>query len=121
MTAVFVLAGGAFGAVIRYYVERWSVHRFRERVPYGTALVNLIGALVLGLVVALNKRDALSHDELLLIGTGFCGALTTFSGFMGQIENRLRHKGNRSLAWQYGGAVIVGGLVLAAIGQRFGS
>lgn len=121
MTVLIVALGGAVGALARYFTERWSVRRFRERVPYGTAVVNLVGAFILGLAVALAKRGAIPHDGLLFIGTGFCGALTTFSGFIGQIENRLRHKANRQLALGYGGGVIVAGMALAALGMRLGS
>ncbi|MHB0928033.1 MAG: fluoride efflux transporter CrcB [Candidatus Nanopelagicales bacterium] len=121
MTVVMVIIGGATGALARYYSERFSVRRFGERVPYGTAFVNLLGAFILGLVFALARRGAISHDLLLLLGTGFCGALTTFSGFMGQIENRLRHKANRPLAITYGASVMVLGIALAALGLRLGS
>ncbi len=121
MTVLIVAVGGVVGALTRYYTERWSVHRFHERVPYGTAAVNLVGAFILGLAVALAGRGVITHDALLLVGTGFCGALTTFSGFMGQVENRLRHQANRRLALRYGGSVIIAGIALAALGLRLGS
>ena len=91
MTALLVVVGGAVGALSRFYTERWSVHHFGERMPWGTALANLAGAALLGAVAGLEQRGAVSHDVLVLVGTGYCGALTTFSGFIGQIENRLRH------------------------------
>ena len=121
MTLVLVIVGGALGALARYYSERFSVRHFRERVPYGTAFANLAGAFLLGLVYALAQRGAISHNLLLLLGTGFCGALTTFSGFIGQIENRLRHKANRRLAITYAASVIVLGTALAALGLRLGA
>lgn len=113
MTALLVVIGGAAGALSRYYTERWAVHRYRERVPWGTALVNLAGATLLGAVAGLEHRGAVPHEVLVLLGTGYCGALTTFSGFMGQIENRLRHKASRMIAIRYGLGVTVAGLALA--------
>jgi CrcB protein len=44
-------------------------------------IVNAIGSFVLGVATALLVEGHLSADALLLIGTGFCGALTTFSTF----------------------------------------
>ena len=116
MTALLVMIGGATGAVVRYALERWSVRHFRERVPYGTALANLAGALILGLVVGAASRGDVSHEVLVLVGTGFCGALTTFSGFMGQVEHRLRHADTRGLALVYLVAVTCSGIALAALG-----
>lgn len=113
MTIVLVVLGGAAGALSRYYTERWAVRRFHERVPWGTAIANLVGAALLGAVAGLAQRGVVSHDVLVLIGTGYCGALTTFSGFMGQIENRLRHKASRVLAIRYGVTITVAGLALA--------
>lgn len=115
MTEFLVIVGGAAGALSRYYTERWAVRRFRERIPWGTALVNLVGAALLGAVAGLEHRGAVPHEVLVLVGTGYCGALTTFSGFIGQIENRWRHKASRALAVRYGAGVTAAGLVLAWI------
>lgn len=119
MNTLLVMFGGAAGALGRYYLERWSVRRFRERIPYGTAIANLVGALLLGLIVAAHAAGHLPEWALLLIGTGFCGALTTFSGFMGQVENRLRHRNTRSLALRYGIGVTMAGLALAWFGLQW--
>jgi CrcB protein len=115
---LLVVVGGAAGAISRYYAERWAVRRFHERVPWGTALANLGGAAVLGVIAGLAHRGTVSQDVLLLIGTGYCGALTTFSGFMGQIETRLRHKATRLLAVQYGIGVVAAGIVIAGVAYR---
>ena len=116
MTILLVALGGSIGAVSRYYLERFAVARWHERIPYGTAAANLIGALVLGVVAGLAHRNAVSHNTLLFIGTGFCGALTTFSGFMGQIETRARHAATRRLAFDYAATVFAVGLALAGLG-----
>ncbi len=113
MTMLLVILGGAAGAVTRYYTERSAVRRFHERMPWGTALVNLVGAAVLGAVAGMAHRGVASQDLLLLVGTGFCGSLTTFSGFMGQVETRLRHKATRLLALQYLIGSIAAGIALA--------
>ena len=113
MTVLYVIVGGALGALTRYLAERWAVRHHGERVPWGTALANLGGATLLGAVAGLEHRGAVSHDVLLLLGTGYCGALTTFSGFIGQIESRARHRSTRRIALAYGGASLLAGLALA--------
>lgn len=115
MTMMLVILGGAAGAVARYYTERAAVRRFHERIPWGTALVNLVGAAVLGAVAGMVHRGVVSHDLFLLLGTGFCGSLTTFSGFMGQVETRFRHKATRLLALQYLIGSTAAGVVLSGL------
>ncbi len=77
MTALLVVLGAAVGAPARYLVG----HHLRSRTPAtaaaGTLLVNVLGSFVLGLSVA----AGLGGSWLALVGTGFCGALTTFSSF----------------------------------------
>lgn len=112
----YVVIGGAIGALVRFFTERWATHRFRERIPYGTLIVNLAGSFMLGLTVGLHERGSFDDGVLLLVGTGFCGALTTFSGFIGQIYSRGRHSNTRAIAAMYLGASLVVGVALAALG-----
>lgn len=66
--------GGAIGAVARHLVaEQLDV----EAVPAGTFVVNVLGSFVLGLVTFLGA----GAGWLLFVGTGACGAFTTFSSF----------------------------------------
>ena len=113
MSLLLVSVGGAVGALLRYYMERWSVHRFGERIPWGTALANLLGATFIGLLAGWLMTHPASRDLYLFLGTGLCGALTTFGGFMGQVENRWRHADTRSLAVSY--VVLVTGVGLALV------
>lgn len=77
MIALLVLIGGAGGAVLRYLLDTQVKRRFGSAFPWGTLTVNLLGA---GLLGALHGAGVGSAAEALL-GTGFCGALTTFSTF----------------------------------------
>lgn len=113
-----VLLGGAIGALVRYFVERGSVRRFGERIPYGTFVVNALGSLALGAAVGLHERGQITDTALLLVGTGFCGALTTFSGWAGQIYTRGRHLETRMVAAAYLGISVFVGVVLAWLGYR---
>ncbi|MDO5697854.1 MAG: fluoride efflux transporter CrcB [Dermatophilus congolensis] len=93
MSLLLVMLGGAAGAPARFLVDR-AVMRGRSGVmPWGTFAVNVIGSFVLGLVVG----AGVPQTWRLLLGTGFCGALTTYSTF--SFENvRLLQEGRSEIA-----------------------
>ena len=72
-----VLLGGT-GAVLRFLVDRAVSGRLSRPFPFGTLVVNLSGAMLLGFLAAL----ALSPHAALLAGTAFVGSYTTFSTWM---------------------------------------
>lgn len=76
-----VLIGGAFGAIARYLIDAAVQRRTVGSFPFGTLVVNVLGSLVLGLVAGATLDRPDLHWVFLLVGTGFCGALTTFSTF----------------------------------------
>jgi CrcB protein len=80
VTPLLVAIGAAAGATLRFHVAQ----RLDDRFPRGTLLVNVAGSFVLGLLVG----AAVSADGLALLGTGFCGGLTTYSAFAVQTHDR---------------------------------
>ncbi|MEV7801968.1 fluoride efflux transporter CrcB [Microbispora sp. NPDC088329] len=81
MILLLVFLGGVVGAPARYLADR-LVQRLHDSVfPWGTLSVNLAGSLVLGLLLGARDGLGLPAETLTLLGTGFCGALTTFSTF----------------------------------------
>ncbi|MEU7690865.1 fluoride efflux transporter CrcB [Microbispora hainanensis] len=81
MTLLLVFLGGIVGAPARYLLDR-LVQRLHDSVfPWGTLSVNLSGAFVLGLLFGAHDHLGLPTAMLTLLGTGFCGAFTTFSTF----------------------------------------
>ncbi|MGH3329996.1 MAG: fluoride efflux transporter CrcB [Nocardioidaceae bacterium] len=81
MTLVAVLVGGAIGAPLRYLTDLFVQSRHDTVFPWGTFSVNVVGSLVLGATAATANGAELPDWVLPLVGTGFCGALTTFSTF----------------------------------------
>jgi CrcB protein len=82
VTYLYVMAGAAAGAPLRYFaaahVQGWTNWNF----PTGTMFVNLTGCLLIGFIATLaEERDFISRDARLLLITGFLGSYTTFSAF----------------------------------------
>lgn len=111
-----VALGGAAGTLLRAWVaERWPPTA--RGFPWDTFTVNVIGAAILGFVVVLLlERSVRSPYIRPLIGTGFCGGLTTFSTWM--VETDLLIKGGRvATAAAYLLGSLFAGLAAAWIGM----
>ena len=109
-----VLLGGV-GAVLRFLVDRTVSGRLGKLFPYGTLVVNLSGAAVLGLLTGL----ALGHTEALLAGTATIGAYTTFSTWMFETQRLGEDRQVRALTTNLVVSLLVG-LAAAAAGQWLG-
>ena len=72
---LLVVLGAAVGAPARYLTDRWLQSTHGTGFPWGTFAVNVVASFVLGLVAGAGMSSALTT----LIGTGFCGALSTWS------------------------------------------
>lgn len=119
MTALLVVAGAVVGAPLRYLTDLLVQSRHDTVFPWGTLTVNVSGSLVLGAVAGAVSGGA-PIWLLTLIGTGFCGALTTFSTF-GFETLRLVEDGsvveaflNAAVSLLVGLVACTGGWVLAA-------
>jgi CrcB protein len=77
MTLVLIVLGAACGAPLRYLADRAVQTRHDTVFPWGTLAVNVAGSALLGFLAALPAGDGV----MALAGTGFCGALTTYSTF----------------------------------------
>lgn len=76
-----VCLGAAVGAPARYLVDRAVQARHDSLLPWGTLTVNVAGSLILGLLIGLAHHHDVPPAVLLALGTGLCGALTTYSTF----------------------------------------
>jgi CrcB protein len=108
LAAVFV--GGVAGALARAGVSEALSHDAGTW-PWATFVVNLAGAALLGGVIVRAPRWRR------LIGTGFCGALTTFSTFQLELLDLLDGD-HVALACAYAAASLAGGIAAVRLGER---
>ena len=109
-----VLLGGCAGGAARFAIVRaWPTGS--SGFPWSTLAVNLGGAAALGVLVVLAGSVWRSRYARPLLGTGFCGALTTFSAVVVDVD-RLLARGETGIAVGYLAASFLGGLVAAFAG-----
>ena len=104
------MLGGAAGTLARAGVAELIPHA-TGALPWSTLIVNLIGTAILARLVAVSSRW---HP---LVGTGFCGALTTFSTFQVEIV-RTVDAGHAGIALVYAAVSLSAGLAVAALAGR---
>ncbi|ABS48059.1 MULTISPECIES: fluoride efflux transporter CrcB [Yersinia pseudotuberculosis complex] len=98
-TLLAVFIGGGVGSMARWLVSL-KLNSASAHLPVGTLIVNLVGAFIIGLTLALFSR--MTHIDpvwKLLITTGFCGGLTTFSTFSVEVVYLIQEG---KLAWAAG-------------------
>ncbi len=113
MTALLVALGAAVGAPMRYLVDRAIRSRYGGLLPCGTIAVNVAASLLLGVLTGVASSADSAPGALL--GTGFCGALSTYSAF-GYENLRLTQEGDRGAATANVALSLGAGLGAAAVG-----
>jgi CrcB protein len=111
MTMLLVALGAAIGAPLRYLTDRAVQARHTSTFPWGTFTVNVAGSLLLGYLLGLPVAPWLAA----VLGSGFCGALTTYSTFSFETL-RLVRAGERALAMAYAIGSVLAGLGAAYVG-----
>ena len=112
--AIFAIAlGSAGGALLRWYLGM-RLNALLPQLPPGTLAANLVGGYIIGLAVAyFAQAPAIAPEWRLLIITGFCGGLTTFSTFSAEVVTLLQQG---RVAWAMGAiAIHVSGSLLMTL------
>ena len=85
-----IAAGGALGALLRFWASNWIYALMGRGFPYGTLAVNVVGSLAMGFCyIWLVERTTLGPEWRALVMVGFLGAFTTFSTFSIETVNLL--------------------------------
>lgn len=96
ITLLFIAIFGAMGALVRFHFGGFvhsSVNTAlasEKEFPFGTLFVNVAGTFLLGLLTGLSIYRELDPFVLAVLGTGFCGALTTFSTLAVDLQRFIR-------------------------------
>jgi len=115
------VAAAAIGAPLRYTVDTYVGNRTEGVFPWGTLVINASGSFALGVLTGLGLYHAFPKTPRVLLGTGFCGAYTTFSTFTFETvrlveEGALREAFANALTTLLVGAAAAGlGLAVAAL------
>jgi CrcB protein len=110
-----LVVAGAVGAPARYLLDNAISSRTQGVFPWGTLVINVSGSFLLGLLTGLALFHRFPATPKLILGTGFCGAYTTFSTFTYETV-RLAEEGAVNEAVRNALASLVLGAVAAAVG-----
>ncbi|MDD2337995.1 MAG: fluoride efflux transporter CrcB [Geobacteraceae bacterium] len=92
--ALAITVCGGLGCLSRYFISGWVYALLGRDFPYGTFVVNITGAFIIGFLMEFGLRSALIPPTLRIgITVGFLGGLTTFSTFSYETF-RLLEEGN---------------------------
>jgi CrcB protein len=114
-----VAAGAVLGANLRFVVANWSADQWGVEFPYGTFIINVSGAFVIGLFLAFLQFGSAAHINplwRLFFATGFLGGYTTFSAYAWEALT-LAENG----AWLRGAAYVLGSNALGLAGVWLGA
>ncbi len=117
LPTVFVFMGGGFGAIVRE-ISMLMLGRYSAAFPVDIFIANVIAAFLLGLVSGLHQEHRASDDAMLLISTGFCGGMSTFSSFIFGAYSEMWEPGRLALSLLYIIASLVIGYGAAWLGLR---
>ena len=119
MNLALVLCAGALGAVARHGLDLGLRRWFPDGPSPGILVANLLGSFVLGVVVGAAATRSLDESVRLAVGTGFCGAFTTFSTFSAQLAGMVERR-ERVALMRWTAFMVIGGGVASALGVAIG-
>ncbi|MFN3951923.1 MAG: fluoride efflux transporter CrcB [Thermaurantimonas sp.] len=113
--ALLTGVGSFLGGASRYLVSVVAQFALRTGYPVSTFVVNAVGSLLIGIVLALWERDWLTDTERIFLATGILGGFTTFSSFSQEVLLMIRN-GQFIVGFAYVVLSVVVGIALCAAG-----
>ena len=116
-----LVLAGSIGAPTRFLLDAFVQDRTSGVFPWGTFAINMSGSLLLGFLTGLALYHAFPATPRIVIGTGFCGAYTTFSTWTFETMRLLEEGAVREASLNAGMSLLVGmaaagtGLALATL------
>lgn len=110
---------GAGGALARYLLGRFIAERASSAFPWGTFVINVTGAFLIGLLFALAGQKLIASWLQTTLATGFLGGYTTFSTMSWEGLQLARGGSTRQSLLYLGGSAALG-LLAAALGLGVG-
>jgi CrcB protein len=112
---VAISVGAAAGALLRWQLGM-RLNSFFPSLPPGTLAANIIGGYIVGLAIAyFAQASDIAPEWRLLIITGFCGGLTTFSTFSAEVTTLLQ-EGRLAMAMGAVAVHVIGSLLATLAG-----
>lgn len=108
------VAAGAIGAPARYLLDGAITDRTRGAFPWGTFVINVTGSFLFGFLTGLGLNHAFPKVPRVVLGTGFCGAYTTFSTFTFETIRLVEEGASNEAIRNVVASVLVGSVAAAA-------
>jgi CrcB protein len=113
-TVLAISVGASAGALVRWWLGVRLNGHFPP-IPPGTLAANLIGGYIVGIAIALFASSTVAPEWRLLVVTGLCGGLTTFSAYSAELVALLQH-GRVSWAFAAAAVHVVGSVLMTFAG-----
>jgi CrcB protein len=114
-TVLAICIGASLGALLRWGLGV-KLNSLLPELPPGTLVANLIGAYIIGVAMAyFATTPTISAEWRLLIITGFCGGLTTFSTFSAEVVS-LMQEGRAAMAGAVVAVHVIGSVAMTLLG-----
>jgi len=111
---VAFVAAGAVGAPARFLLDGMVSDRTAGVFPWGTFVINVTGSFLLGFLTGLGLNHAFPRVPRIVLGTGFCGAYTTFSTFTYETARLLEEGASNEAIRNVVGTLLAGSMAAAA-------
>lgn len=117
LPVIMIFVGGGLGAIARE-LSMLLLGRYSAAFPVDVFAANILASFLLGLVFGLHQKHRVSDNVTLLVSTGFCGGMSTFSTFIYGAYSEMTTPGQLGLSFLYVLTSVVIGYTVTWLGLR---